>query len=106
MRRREGSQVFLTPMNADQKFWTIDAAFLSAFIGVHRRSSAFIGVHRRSSAFIGVKIPCGVAHRHSEFGGFNLRCTMIPLENSPREAKIRAVNSNRKSTSLQRALHR
>jgi hypothetical protein len=38
---RKASQTFLPPMNADQKFWTIGAAFLSAFIGV--------------------KIPCGVA---------------------------------------------
>jgi hypothetical protein len=39
---REGSQAFLPPMNADQAFWTIGAAFLSAFIGVHRRQNTLL----------------------------------------------------------------
>jgi hypothetical protein len=52
----------------------------------------------RSSAFIGGKIPCGVAHRHSAFGGFNLRCTMIPSEIHRGEVKIRTVGTTGSSS--------
>jgi hypothetical protein len=70
MRQREGSQAFFV---ADERRSGVLDDMRSCLIRVRRRSSAskFLAAARTA---------------HSEFGGFNLSRTIIPSENSPREA--------------------